>query len=91
MHTAAAGLPARQQRPASSSHLRPLTVPPPPLPPLRRCRSNLNGKSLQGTIPDDPSLWADLPGLTSLDLSNNPGLSGGVPDALGTSAALSSM
>ena len=56
-----------------------------------RARSDLKGKGLKGQIPDDPSLWADLPGVASLDLSDNPGLTGGVPDALGTSAALSSM
>ncbi|GBF97025.1 hypothetical protein Rsub_09498 [Raphidocelis subcapitata] len=52
---------------------------------------NLGGKNLQGSIPNDPSLWADLPGLTGIDLSGNPKLVGSVPEALSSAIALKSI
>jgi hypothetical protein len=54
-------------------------------------RSDLRGKGLRGPIPVDPTLWGDLPGLENVDLSDNPGLTGGVPSALSAAPSLATM
>lgn len=81
-----------------------LVSPPPPRPPPRTAhpepypllpsslhRSDLRGKGLRGPIPVDPTLWGDLPGLENVDLSDNPGLTGGVPSALSAAPSLATM
>lgn len=50
----------------------------------------LNGKSLAGSIPSDPGLWAGLTGLTNLDLANNQ-LSGSVPAAIKSAPLLTNV
>lgn len=75
-----------------------LIIPPPPCALPRACfarrarpYSNLYGKGLQGSIPDDPQLWIDLPSLKKLDVSDNQGLSGSLPQALSSSPSLNTM
>jgi hypothetical protein len=54
-----------------------------PPPPTRTPPSNLRGMDLRGTIPADQSIWNDLYGVRSMDLSENPYLVGSLPDAIG--------
>jgi hypothetical protein len=57
---------------------------------VQPCCSFLNGKSLAGSIPSDPGLWAGLTGLTNLDLANNQ-LSGSVPAAIKSAPLLTNV
>jgi hypothetical protein len=69
----------------------PLRLESPAAPPAPRPTRYLNGKGLSGSIPADASVWSGLPGLTKLDLSNNPGVTGAVPEALAAAPALFAM
>jgi hypothetical protein len=44
-----------------------------------------------GSIPEDASVWADLPGVRNIDFSDNPGLVGAVPEALAAAPKLVTM
>jgi hypothetical protein len=79
--------------PASGTPV-PLTPPNPkplPTPPRTPTPSDLKGKGIKGTLPDDPQLWADLAGLKTADFSDNPSLVGAVPAALSSAPALVTM